>query len=277
MRLDSRLSITLAALLVAGCAKARNYTDPSGPILVGRAALPGHAGDGERLAGDTLRVVTFNVKYAIHVDRAIDLLRRPGPLRDADVLVLEEMDGPGTERVARALGMNYVYVPSAVHPAVHHDFGVAVLSPWPLADPQKIPLPHEHRVRKTRRAAVGVTVDRPSGPVRVYGLHLESPFGLGGHDRREQARVVAATAAAWDGPVVIAGDFNGRGGADEAAKAGFLWISRDVKNTAMLFDLDHVLARGLCPAGRGASAKADDATNASDHRPVWAVLRPCSS
>jgi endonuclease/exonuclease/phosphatase family metal-dependent hydrolase len=265
--------LAVAALVAsASCAKARNYTDPAGPIFVGTAGIV-PADDG---SAGTIRVVTFNVKFARHVDRAIELLRRPGPLRDADVLVMEEMDGPGTEQVARALAMNHVYVPSAVHPAEHKDFGVAVLSPWPLEDARKIPLPHEHRIRKTRRAAVGVTVRLASGPLRVYGVHLESPVGLGGSDRREQARAVIAEAAGWSGPVVVAGDFNGRGGADEIAKANFLWATRNVKNTAMLFDLDHVLARGLCPAGARAAAKADDETNASDHHPVWAVLRPCA-
>jgi endonuclease/exonuclease/phosphatase family metal-dependent hydrolase len=211
------------------------------------------------------------------VDRAIALLRRPGPLRDADVLVLQEMDGPGTDEIGRALGMNHVYVPSAVHPAERRDFGVAVLSPWPLEDAQKVPLPHEHRLRKTRRAAAGVTVRLPSGPVRVYGVHLESPFGLGGGDRRDQARAVIAEAAGWSGPAIVAGDFNGRGGAEEVAKAGFVWATRRVKNTAMIFDFDHVLARGLCPAADGAAARADDETGASDHDPVWAVLRRCES
>jgi endonuclease/exonuclease/phosphatase family metal-dependent hydrolase len=271
MRHRAHLSILPVVLLAAGCAKARNYTDPAGPIYAGKGGIPPAAAG----VDSDIRVVTFNVKYARHVDRAVALLRMPGPLRDMDVLVMEEMDEPGTERVARALGLNHVYVPSAVHPAAHHDFGVAVLSPWPLADPRKIPLPHEHRFRKTRRAAVAVTVRLPWGPLRVYGLHLESPAGLGGGGRRDQARAVLADASTWSGPVVVAGDFNGRGGAEEMAKAGFFWATRRVKNTAMLFDLDHILARGLCPAGENAAAKADDATNASDHDPVWAVLRPC--
>ena len=262
-------ALAMAALL-AGCAKARNYTDPAGPIHTGAAGRPPSAG-----SGSEIRVVTFNVKYARHVDRAIALLQRPGPLRDADVLVMEEMDGPGVEQVARALGMNHVYVPSAVHPAAKKDFGVAVLSPWPIGDAKKVPLPHQHRIRGTRRAAVAATVHLPSGPLRVVGVHLESPAGLGGRDRRDQARTVLAEATAWDGPVVIAGDFNGRGGAAEIARAGYFWATERVRHTASVFSFDHVLARGLCPAGEGAAAKAEDETNASDHHPVWAVLRSC--
>jgi len=72
--------------------------------------------------------------------------------------------------------------------------------------------------------------------------------------------------------VVVAGDFNGRVGPRELAGAGFTWATEAVKNTAGPFDFDHVLARGLCPAGAGA---AEDETDASDHDPVWAVLAPC--
>jgi endonuclease/exonuclease/phosphatase family metal-dependent hydrolase len=223
-----------------------------------------------------LRVVTFNVKFAEHVDRAIVLLGRPGPLRDADVLVLEEMDGPGTERVASVLGLQYVFVPSAVHPVSGRDFGVSILSPWPIEDSRKVPLPHQHRFRKLRRAAAVATVRAPMGEVRVYGVHLESPAGMWGGDRRDQARAVLADVQSWAGPVVVAGDFNGRGGADEIARSGFLWATRGVHRTAGLFSFDHVLARGLCAADPRAVGVVKDDLGTSDHNPVWAELGPCA-
>ena len=61
------------------------------------------------------------------------------------------------------------------------------------------------------------------------------------------------------------------------AGAGFSWATEAVKNTAGPFDFDHVLARGLCPAGSGAAGVAKDETDASDHKPVWAVLAPCAA
>jgi endonuclease/exonuclease/phosphatase family metal-dependent hydrolase len=263
-------STVFAVAGLLGCATARNYTDPGSPVVTGGRAVPA-----SNREATEIRVVTFNVKFAEHVDRTVDLLSRPGPLRDADILVLQEMDGPGTEQVAGALHLNYAYVASAIHPASKRDFGVAVLSPWPIEDVRKVPLPHQHRFRKLRRAAVVATVSPPSGPIRVYGLHLESPAGLGGGGRRDQARAILADGADWTGPIIVAGDFNGRGGAQEIAKAGFLWVTEQVRNTALFFDFDHVLARGLCPAGSPAAAAAEDATDASDHDPVWALLRPC--
>ena len=258
----------LALLLTAGCATARNYEDPASPVYVGGSPAGGHA-------GETLRVVAFNLKWGREIDRAALLLSRPGPLRGADLLVLEEMDRPGTERLARALGLGYVYVPSAVHPVPKQDFGVALLSPWPLEDPRKLLLPHQNRFRKLRRSAAVATLRSPLGPVRVYGIHFESPAGAWNSARRDQARAVLADAAGWSGPVVVAGDFNGRAGPGELASAGFFWSTEAVKNTAGPFDFDHVLARGLCPAGSGAAAVAPDETDASDHKPVWAVLTSC--
>lgn len=269
-RRRSWLAVLLASLVgLVSCATARNYEDPSGPILIGPTVAP-------RPSGGDVRLVTFNIKFARHVDRAIDLLSRPGPLRGADVLVLQEMDGPGTETLARQLNLNFVYVPSAVHPASHRDFGVAILSPWAIDAARKILLPHLHRTRKMRRAAAVATVHSPSGAVRVYAVHLETPFGASASARRDQARTIAADAAGWAGPVVVAGDFNGAAGADELARAGYTWLTRDVHNTSGLFDVDHILVRGLCAGRTPAAAKAADPTRASDHVPVWAVVRTCT-
>jgi endonuclease/exonuclease/phosphatase family metal-dependent hydrolase len=220
-------------------------------------------------------VVTFNVKWGREVDRAADLLSRPGPLSDADVLVLQEMDRPGTERLARALGFEWVYVPSAVHPVPKQDFGVAILSPWPIEDARKLLLPHESWFRKLRRSAAVATVRPPLGPVRVYAVHFTPPSGGFNGVRREQARAVLEDAEGWSGPVIVAGDFNGRTGAAELAGHGFTWLTKAVKNTMKHFDLDQIVARGLCPAGPGAAAAEEDETHASDHKPVWAVLAPC--
>jgi len=271
MRRLLKATVAAASLACAhGCAAALNYDDPAGPVLIGQQPS-------SRLATSEIRLVTFNVKFGEHVDRAADLLTRPGPLRDADVLFLQEMDGPGTEKLACALAMNSVYVPSARHPTSHRDFGVAVLSPWPLDDARKVPLPREHRFRKFRRAAVAATVHTPAGVVRVYSVHFETAFGLwsDGH-RRDQARAVLADAATWPGPVAIAGDFNGRGPADEVAKAGYAWLTRTLDDRGLFFDFDHVLVRGLCATGNRPAAHAPDVTDASDHRPVWAIVRPCA-
>ena len=95
MHLILKTIIAAASLICAvGCAAALNYDDPAGPLVVVREAS-------SRVATNEIRLVTFNVKFGERVDQAADLLSRPGPLKDADVLFLQEMDGPGTEKLAR--------------------------------------------------------------------------------------------------------------------------------------------------------------------------------
>lgn len=264
------VAAALVLALGSGCMSARNYLDPAAPVFSGEGA--GHA-----RASGSLRVVTFNLKWGREVDRAVALLSEPGPLRNADLVVLQEMDETGTERMARALGYGYVYVPSAVHPVPNRDFGVALLSPWPLDAPRKLLLPHANIARGLRRSAAVATLRSPLGPVLVYGVHLESPLGALGYVRRDQARAVLADAQAHPGAVVVAGDFNGRTGPRELARAGFTWPTEPVEDTAGPFDFDHVLARGMCAAGPGAVGASDGAAGTSDHDPVWAVLVPCSA
>ena len=277
-----RLAATLV-LAASGfaCAPAVNYLDASGPLYTypreGTAAAPA-ALTAER----PLRVVSFNIAYAIEIAGAIEVLRETVALRDPDILALQEMDAPGTEAIAKALGMNAVYFPSGVHPKHERDFGCAVLSPWPLEEPRKIPLPHGARVSGLRRSAVSAVVVRGGQRIRVYSLHLPSPLAISGGSRKQQLRMLAADAASAEGPVVIAGDFNSHGKVEELAKAGFAWVTRDLGDTARLrllgiglggLSYDHVLAKGLRPAsGPGAMGIVQDNRGASDHKPIWVVL-----
>ncbi len=274
--------IAAIALAAAGlaCASAVNYLGPSGPSYV-------YPREGGPAAGASpaapLRVVTFNIAYGLEVDRAIEVLRESEPLRHPDILALQEMDAPGTERIARALGMNAVYFPSGIHPKHGRDFGCAILSPWPLEEPRKVVLPHAARGTGLRRSAVGAVVVRGEQRIRAYSVHLPSPLAVSGGSRRDELRVLAADAATSAVPVVIAGDFNSHDKVEELANAGFAWVTRDVGRTARFRLLgiglaglayDHVLAKGLRPVDEpGATGVVADNRGASDHDPVWAVLR----
>lgn len=275
-----RLPAAVLLLAASGCATAVSYLDPAGPLHVFGRGAP----DAATVVPGALRVVSFNIAYAVEIDRAVEVLRETPPLRGADVVALQEMDAPGTERIARALGMNAVYFPSGVHPKHDRDFGCAVLSPWPLEEPRKLVLPHGARVTGLRRAAASAVVVLGAGRVRVYSVHLPSPLAVSGGSRKEQLRALARDAASFAGPVVIAGDFNSHGKVRELERAGFRWVTRDVGDTARfrllgvgLFGLsyDHVLARGLVAAVEpGSVGVVGDNRGASDHKPVWAVLVP---
>ena len=274
-----RLAAALVAAAGLACASATNYLDPGGPLHEFRREQQPRA-----VVSGPLRVVSFNIAYAVHIDRALEVLRESEALRDPDVLALQEMDAPGTERIAKALGMNAVYFPSGVHPKHDRDFGCAVLSPWPLEAPRKLVLPHGARGSGLRRSATVVTVVRGAQRIRVYSLHLPSPLAISGGSRRDELRVVAADAATSADPVLIAGDFNSHGKVEELERAGFAWLTRGLGDTTRLrllgipitgLSYDHFVARGLgLAAGQGALGVVADNHDASDHLPIWALLVP---
>jgi endonuclease/exonuclease/phosphatase family metal-dependent hydrolase len=254
-----------AALLLASCGHYVNYPDPTGPRYQGSFAT---APDPE----PALRIVTFNIQHAREIERAIGLLREDEHLRSADIIFLQEMDDPGTERVAAALGMHYVYYPALVHPASGHDFGNAVLSRWPLRDAAKIVLPHRARIAGSQRIATACTVDIADTPVRLYSVHAALPLSVSSKGRREQMRAVIDDASRGPAHVIVAGDLNSHGLGRPYAEAGFTWASERIGSTERWFDVDHVFLRGFRLAGDGAIGSVRDNRKASDHRPVWAVL-----
>src|SRR5258705_4492997 len=155
------------AIATAGCAKAVNYPSVTEPIATWQTQQATRPPD----TTGTFRVVSFNIAFAIEIDRAIEVLQQSGPLQNADVIALQEMDAPGTERIARALRMNSVYFPSGVHPRHKRDFGCAILSPWPLVEPRKLILPHRARVSGLQRAATSAIVMHGAEAIRVYSVH----------------------------------------------------------------------------------------------------------
>jgi len=216
--------------------------------------------------------VTFNIQYAKRVDAAIAGLRALPQLRDPDLLLLQEMDAAGVERIAAALGLNYIYYPASLHPGTKRDVGNAILSPWPIDDDAKLPLPYTSRFLGQARIAVSARVRVRGRDVRVYSLHLGSPFGASPGERRAQADRVLADAAARGLPAIVGGDFNSHGLGRRLEQAGYAWPTRDVGASVRGRSYDHVFVRGLRLAPGTRAAVARELTDASDHRPVWAEL-----
>lgn len=273
----SRLRLAAALLLLslgAGCAHAVSYLEPAQPAYRYATTTPAQVpAVRPPPSAAPFRVVSFNIEYALRIEAALEAIAASPSLRRPDVLALQEMDAPGVERMARALGMNAVYFPSGVHPKHRRDFGCALLSPWPLEDPRKLVLPHGARVTGLRRAAVSAVVVRGGLRVRVYSVHLPSPLAVSGGSRREQVRLMVADAEASPDPVVVAGDLNAHDIGREFVKGGFAWPTEHVGPTARWrfggLGYDHVFARGLSVTSSGVEP---DNRNASDHKPVWALL-----
>ena len=257
------------SLLLAACARTTNLLSPAGPHFEGRYALPPAP---VALPAAPLRVVSFNIKYARQIDRAIEVLGGDS-LRHADVVALQEMDDAGVERIARTLGLNYSYFPASIHPADGKYFGPAVLSRWPIERSWKVLLPHGGWTRGQRRTATAAVVRVQGVPLLVYAVHLETPIQISDGERRDQAMAVVNDAAGHDGPVVIAGDFNSEAIGVVLREQGYEWQTERVGPTVAFFSWDHIFTRGLSPTLPASTGVVREIRDASDHKPVWAVLR----
>jgi endonuclease/exonuclease/phosphatase family metal-dependent hydrolase len=266
-RLRAAVLAGITARVLCGfsaCASAQNYPDATGPRYHGEFAGQPQA--------PVVKVVTLNLKYARKVATAIQLLREVPALENADVIALQEMDDAGASAIARALSLNYVYYPGAVHPRTGRDFGNALLSRWPIEADAKLPLPHPGRFRHMQRIAVAATVRVRDTPVRCYSVHLETPGAVSAAQRRDQAAVVVQDAAPFP-RVLVAGDFNNRNIVAQAfQQAGYRWITEGEGHTISRFTWDHVFTRGLRLRDAASTGVVRDSHGVSDHKPVWAEL-----
>jgi endonuclease/exonuclease/phosphatase (EEP) superfamily protein YafD len=265
--LTRHAALVLVALAATGCRAVLNYQSPLGPRYAGLASPP-VAGAPTR----ALRVVTYNVQWGRHVERAIHVLQTRLPLPEADIVVLQEMDADGTRRIAEALGMAWIYYPAAVHPKRGRDFGNAVLSRWPIVEDKKILLPHVGGLRHAQRIATAATVMVGPVPVRVYSAHLGTPSDIRPSKRRDQAQAILADAAAY-AFVIIAGDMNSHGIGKEFRAGGFLWPTEHNGFTTAVFNWDHIFFKGFTSPDTARTGIVRDTLGTSDHDPVWAVAR----
>lgn len=263
----NRSAIAAALLGLCACRAASNYQSPSGPRYT--ADLPSSPSAATRATPAALRVVTFNVKYARHIDRAIVVLRSTAGVRNADIIALQEMDAEGTRRIADALGMAFVYYPAGIHPKAG-DLGNAILSRWPIVADEKLMLPHLGQVRHSARIATAATILVGDLAVRVYSVHLGTPADIGPGRRRDQAQAVLADAALYP-RVVVAGDMNSRGIGKEFSAVGFLWPTEHNPFTTAVFNWDHIFFKGFASPETAATGVVRDTLRTSDHDPVWAV------
>ena len=227
--------------------------------------------------GDALRLVTFNIEFGREIDGAIRLLRTAEPLRNPDVLLLQEMSSAGVVTIADRLGLNYLYFPSGIHPQARQEYGTAILSPWPIEDPSKLPLPHGAVFTGMRRAVTAATIRWREHPVRVYSVHLPARMAISGGQRREQVALILDAARRDPGPVIVAGDFNSPDIATGCSSGrGSTWVTRAFRappaSCAGGIQIDHVFARGFGALAKRRQPATSRPSGISDHRAVWARL-----
>jgi len=253
------------------CSAPKNYLSPDRPKFTGSYALRNPT------LNDTLKVVSFNIKFAKKIRQAINELQTIRELQGADIILLQEMDESGTDSIAKTLGYNYVYYPATVHPQSDRNFGNAILSRWPLTSHKKIILPHEPLLGRTKRIAVSSYVEFAGLEILVYSVHTATAV-VSSENRLNQADSILKSISEQHPHIIIGGDFNTlfsqniRDLESVFLKNGFSRASRDagvtVEKAFFNFTLDHVFVKGLELIESGTTE-----TEASDHRPLWVLLK----
>lgn len=187
-------------------------------------------------AGNPLRLVAWNLERGRSWRQAAQLLQTHPALKDADVLLLSEMDHGmarahnehTTRELAQVLGMNYAFgveflqlsrgtpqeqAAYAEDNAVGYH-GNAILSRLPLQNLRLLRCPgiekwygsSEHRLGG--RSAIVAEIQVGEQSVTLVSTHLESgPDDQPSRDREGQI-ILQEVAMAGDRPVVVGGDFN---------------------------------------------------------------------
>jgi len=261
---------TQLALLLVGvvlfnsCGAGANYPTPEGPRYSDRP----EGIDSPRVTPDTLRLVSFNIKYGEQMDSALYLLATHPELRAADILLLQEVDNHGTQRIARSFGFGYVYYPAMKRANTGRDFGNAVVARFPIIADRKIVLPHMARLAGSQRTATAATLQMGDALVRVYSVHLGTFVNVSPGQRRDQLRAVLADAAHYR-RVIIGGDLNNKAVGDAARQSGYSWPTEQGPRTVVLGRWDHIFLKGLAVVDSAASGTINDVHHASDHHPIW--------
>lgn len=184
-----------------------------------------------------MRVVTYNIQWGKGRDGIVDLERVARTVAGADVIALQEVerhwrDMPHADQVARLAELMPGYHPaycSAVDfhnprfPAVRRQYGLMVLSRWPLASVRAWPLPRGAVVGQVSDPSILMecVVDHPHMPFRFYVTHMN---WISPRIRLRQAetilRIVAE--AVHEGPLV-----SGPGAPDSEFGADWMALRRD--------------------------------------------------
>ncbi len=272
------LLIYSTLFLTLACENVENFDEVEQPRFEGHYAI------GKKISAPAnLKVVTFNIEFALEIESAIEELGTDENLKGADVIFLQEMDEVGTDAIAKELDYNYVYYPSNKN---KNDqlFGLAILSKWPLTNDEKIQLPHTTPINNRKRIAITAETVVGEKVIRLYNIH-PGTLSLPKAHRREQfeslvkhLRIIELSQDVDH--AIIAGDFNTDKSVDIEylvnlyGEEGFIWASEEVGPTWQKFSglakftLDHIFSRGLILSAAGKP----ESTQASDHLPVWVDL-----
>lgn len=243
-----------------------NFTDPNGELIQADFANSTNAFNG------TLRVATWNLHFGEKMDEIITTLEKTKELNNADLLLLQEIDEDGVENIARSLHYNYIYYPTVFSNQRGKEYGLAILSKWPLKDSEKILLPNWLPGWVENRYAIKAVASVHSKNITVFNTHLDVSW------MQHQGKFLGIELAQPVKPTLLGGDFNTWQPSSIAALESYMQnigMERLTRGTGYTFEtnilqftLDHIFSN----IGLDYTAGVYRLTDASDHFPVWVEM-----
>jgi endonuclease/exonuclease/phosphatase family metal-dependent hydrolase len=233
---------------------------------------------GAAAAPRPLRVLTYNIHAGKDADAVVNLERVADVVKStrADVVLLQEVDrrtkrSGNVDHLAelqRLTGLNAAFAKALDWQG--GDYGIAILSRWPIAAQEAVPLRAEGSIEP--RMALVVSIDRPGRKLTVINTHLDASDE---DTWRRQELVDLLAAIAKHRPLLVGGDFNST--PDSAVQQTLresglidLW-SRCGKGSDLTYPantpvkrIDYLFLNGKAPCTTARVLN----TQASDHRPV---------
>ncbi|WP_223816101.1 endonuclease/exonuclease/phosphatase family protein [Adhaeribacter rhizoryzae] len=257
-----------ATFLVASCSKAIN------PVKNAAEAA-------------SLRVMAYNIHHANPPSRPdfidIDAIANAIKAQNPDLVALQEVD-VNTERsgkfnqaeeIAKRLNMHFYFAKAIDHQG--GDYGVAILSKYPLTETQVHRLPSKPETKGEPRVLATAKITLPNGAaIRFGSTHLDAQKAP--VNRQIQIEEIGKIAATEQLPFIIAGDFNAT--PDSEVIAGLdKYFTRTCQNCAPTIPvinpsktIDFIAYKHPKNKIRVASHQVINEQYASDHLPVLVVL-----
>jgi len=258
--------LIIALLLLAWRNHKTNYTDPHGDLTQGNHSDLAKTFDG------TLRVVTWNLHFGEKLDKIIATLENTKELHEPDLLLLQEIDAEGADRIARHLRYNYIFYPTVFSRQRGKEYGLAILSTWPLENAERILLPNWLPGWVENRYLIKAVTSVNGKVITVFNTHFDVAW------MRHQGEFLGEELAPPEGLTILGGDFNTwqpSSITELETLLQALGMERLTRKTGVSFDfhgfhfiLDHIFSS----ESHDYSAGVIHETDASDHFPVWAEI-----
>ena len=240
----------------------------------------------------SIRIISYNIRYrsGAQLRQLIELLKHDQEIGGASIIGLQEVDrnkkrtkNENTVKfIAQALGANYAWTAPPAKDDQEEETGVAILSPYPLSDVQRIILPHEGPGGR-RRVALGATVAIGGTRIRFYSVHAETRISVTKKIGQSKAVLTDLARFPKSMPAIILGDLNTwePAAVDKTSKlfptenfstpfdhdkSTFL---RRILLVPIKFKLDWIWLRGLEATDHGI----DKTIALSDHFPLFVVVK----